>query len=115
MMLIPRHCGTTWVKITVPGHLIHTAWSDVGKNAINKSRLILDAIHDWIPAYVEKHALGDFRPRVNVAAIEGGWPWRGARTPDGCSIYMDAHLPDKLAERSTVRDIEMPSFAATRN
>jgi acetylornithine deacetylase/succinyl-diaminopimelate desuccinylase-like protein len=108
MMLIPRHCGTTWVKITVPGHLIHTAWSDVGKNAINKSRLILDAIHDWIPAYVDKHALGDFRPRVNVAAIEGGWPWRGARTPDGCSIYLDVRsLPDELPARTytEVRDM----------
>ena len=27
MMVIPRHCGTTWLKITVPGMLIHTAWS----------------------------------------------------------------------------------------
>lgn len=108
MMLIPRHCGTTWVKITVPGHLIHTAWSDVGKNAINKSRLILDAIHDWIPQYVEKHAAGDFRPRVNVAAIEGGWPWRGARTPDGCSIYLDVRtLPDELPANAyrEVRDM----------
>jgi acetylornithine deacetylase len=108
MMLIPRHCGTTWVKITVPGHLIHTAWSDVGKNAINKSRLILDAIHDWIPLYVEKHALGEFRPRVNVAAIEGGWPWRGARTPDGCSIYLDVRtLPDELPANAykEVRDM----------
>ena len=97
MMLIPRHCGTSWIKITIPGHLIHTAWSDVGKNAINKSRVILDAIHEWIPQYVEKHRLGDFRPRVNVAAIEGGWPWRGARTPDGVSIYLDVRtLPDEL-------------------
>ncbi len=97
MMLIPRHCGTSWIKITIPGHLIHTAWSDVGKNAINKSRVILDAIHEWIPQYVENHRLGDFRPRVNVAAIEGGWPWRGARTPDGVSIYLDVRtLPDEL-------------------
>jgi acetylornithine deacetylase len=97
MMLIPRHCGTTWIKITVPGHLIHTAWSDVDKNAINKSRVILDAIHDWIPRYIENHTMGSFKPRVNVAAIEGGWPWRGARTPDGCSIYMDVRtLPDEL-------------------
>ena len=22
------------------------------------------------------------KPKVNIAAIEGGWPWRGARTPD---------------------------------
>jgi len=108
MMLIPRHCGTTWVKITIPGHLIHTAWSDVDKNAINKSRVILDAIHDWIPQYVENHQMGDFRPRVNVAAIEGGWPWRGARTPDGCSIYMDVRtLPDDLpvAAYNEVREV----------
>jgi acetylornithine deacetylase len=97
MMLIPRHCGTTWIKITVPGHLIHTAWSDVEKNAINKSRVILDAIHEWIPDYIQRNQLGDFRPTVNVSAIEGGWPWRGARTPDGCSIYMDVRtLPDAL-------------------
>lgn len=96
MSLIPRHCGSTWVQITVPGHLIHTAWSDVAKNAINKSRVILDAIHDWIPQYLESHTIGDFQPRVNVAAIEGGWPWRGARTPDNCRIYMDVRtLPDE--------------------
>ncbi len=108
MMLIPRHCGTTWIKITVPGHLIHTAWSDVEKNAINKSRVILDAIHEWIPDYIGRNQLGDFRPQVNVSAIEGGWPWRGARTPDGCSIYMDVRtLPDALptAAYSEVREM----------
>ncbi|MDR2187739.1 MAG: M20/M25/M40 family metallo-hydrolase [Azonexus sp.] len=97
MMLIPRHCGTTWIKITVPGQLIHTAWSQVEKNAINKARLVLDAIHEWIPGYCERNRLGDFRPRVNVSAIEGGWPWRGARTPDNCVIYLDVRtLPDVL-------------------
>ncbi|MDT8319927.1 MAG: M20/M25/M40 family metallo-hydrolase [Xanthomonadales bacterium] len=108
MCLIPRHCGSTWVKITVPGHLIHTAWSDVEKNAINKTRPILDAIHEWIPEYLEKRSSGDFRPRVNVAAIEGGWPWRGARTPDGCSIYMDVRtLPEErpLDAYNEVRDL----------
>lgn len=97
MMLIPRHCGTTWIKITVPGHLIHTAWSEVDRNAINKARLILDVIHEWIPDYVRRNTLGDFQPRVNVSAIEGGWPWRGARTPDNCVIYLDVRtLPDRL-------------------
>ena len=89
MMLIPRHCGTTWMKITVPGRLIHTAWSKVETNAINKSRKVLDAIHEWIPGYCERNQVGDFQPRVNVSAIEGGWPWRGARTPDNCCIYLD--------------------------
>ncbi len=97
MMLIPRHCGTTWIKITIPGRLIHTAWSDVESNAINKSRKVLDAIHEWIPDYCRRNALGDFQPRVNVSAIQGGWTWRGARTPDNCCIYMDVRtLPDTL-------------------
>ncbi len=98
MMLIPRHCGSCWVKITVPGHLIHTAWSEVEKNAINKSRKVLDAIHEWIPDYCERNTMEDgFQPRVNVSAIEGGWSWRGARTPDNCVIYMDVRtLPDKF-------------------
>lgn len=97
MMLIPRHCGTTWLKITVPGRLIHTAWSDVDSNAINKSRKVLNAIHEWIPGYCQRNAVGNFRPRVNVSAIEGGWPWRGARTPDNCCIYMDVRtLPEDL-------------------
>ena len=97
MMLIPRHCGTTWVKITVPGRLIHTAWSDVDSNAINKSRKVLNAIHDWIPDYCKRNQMGEFQPRVNVSAIEGGWPWRGARTPDNCVIYLDVRsLPDQL-------------------
>ncbi len=97
MMLIPRHCGTTWIKITVPGRLIHTAWSDVDTNAINKSRKVLNAIHEWIPVYCKRNQLGEFQPRVNVSAIEGGWPWRGARTPDNCVIYLDVRtLPDNL-------------------
>ncbi|MFQ5660242.1 MAG: M20 family metallopeptidase [Gammaproteobacteria bacterium] len=97
MMLIPRHCGTTWIKITVPGRLIHTAWSDVERNAINKSRIVLDAIHEWIPDYCNRNRMDGFQPRVNVSAIEGGWPWRGARTPDNCVIYLDVRtLPDAL-------------------
>lgn len=97
MMLIPRHCGTTWLRITVPGRLIHTAWSDANANAINKARKILNAIHDWMPDYCQRNQVGDFQPRVNVSAIEGGWPWRGARTPDNCRIYMDVRtLPEAL-------------------
>ena len=97
MMLIPRHCGTTWLRITVPGRLIHTAWSDANANAINKARKVLNAIHDWMPDYCQRNRVGDFQPRVNVSAIEGGWPWRGARTPDNCRIYMDVRtLPEAL-------------------
>ena len=97
MMLIPRHCGTTWFKITVPGTLIHTAWSNYERNAVSSAALVLDALNAWIPGYMERNQFGGTRPKVNIAAIEGGWPWRGARTPDDCCIYLDVRtLPDVL-------------------
>ncbi len=123
MMVIPRHCGSTWVKITVPGHLIHTAWSEIEKNAINKARVVLDAIHQWIPDYCQRNSLGDFQPRVNVSAVESGWSWRGARTPDDCVIYMDVRtLPDDLPLKAynEVREMiaavvdENPQLAGTK-
>ncbi len=97
MMVIPRHCGTTWLKIVVPGVLIHTAWSEPEQNAISNATLVLNALHKWMPDYIERNAIGDWRPKVNIAAIEGGWPWRGARTPDTCTLYLDVRtMPDVL-------------------
>lgn len=97
MMVISGHCGSTWLKIQVPGVLIHTAWSEPEKNAISNSTLVLNAINTWIPAYVSRNTIGDYKPKVNIAAIEGGWPWRGARTPETCTIYMDVRTtPDVL-------------------
>jgi acetylornithine deacetylase len=105
MMLIPRHCGTTWVKITVPGMLIHTAWSEHEKNSISNSGLVLDALNEWIPEYMQRNEFGGTQPKVNIAAIEGGWPWRGARTPDTCSIYMDVRTPPEVLPMDAYREV----------
>ena len=113
MMLIPRHCGTTWFKITVPGMLIHTAWSEYQKNSVSNSSVILNALNEWIPGYMKRNEFGGTQPKVNIAAIEGGWPWRGARTPDTCSIYMDVRTPPDVLPvqvyrevRELIRDLE---------
>ncbi len=97
MMVVPGHCGSTWLKIQIPGVLIHTAWSEMEKNAISNSTLVLNKLNAWIPDYVSRNSNGDYKPKVNIAAIEGGWPWRGARTPDTCNIYLDVRTtPDVL-------------------
>jgi len=97
MKLVAAHCGSSWVKINIPGKLVHTAWSDPKDNAILKSRKILDAIDQWTVDYQKRNSIGNFSPKVNVAAIDGGWAWRGARAPDSCSIYVDIRtLPDVM-------------------
>ncbi len=105
MKVIPRHCGTTWLKIKIPGVLIHTAWSELEKNAILHSSLVLGALNEWIDEYRARHAIGDFRPKVNIAAIEGGWPWRGARSPDSCSIYMDVRTVPGVMPVEVYREV----------
>jgi len=105
MMVIPRHCGTTWFKITVPGVLIHTAWSEYRENSVSSAGLILNALNEWIPGYMKRNEFGGTQPKVNIAAIEGGWPWRGARTPDTCSIYMDVRTPPDVLPIQVYREV----------
>ena len=105
MMLIPRHCGTTWFKITLPGTLIHTAWSEHENNAISNSALVLNAINEWIPGYMVRNEFGGTQPKINIAAIEGGWPWRGARSPDNCSIFMDVRTPPDVMPIQVYREV----------
>jgi len=105
LKLVWQHCGTTWVKIEVPGVLAHTAWSDASRNAITRASRIVDALNAWIPQYQKRHARDDFYPRVNIAAIEGGWPWRGARSPDSCSIYVDVRTPPNELPIGVLREI----------
>ena len=105
MMLIPRHCGTTWFKITLPGMLIHTAWSEHTSNAVSNSSLVLNALNDWIPGYMARNEFGGTQPKVNIAAIEGGWPWRGARSPDTCSIFMDVRTPPDVLPVEVYREV----------
>jgi acetylornithine deacetylase/succinyl-diaminopimelate desuccinylase-like protein len=96
LKLVLAHAGSVWFKITVPGMLAHTAWTDASRNAITHASRVVDALNKWIPGYQSKHTVGSFYPRVNIAAIDGGWAWRGARSPDTCSIYVDVRTPPQL-------------------
>lgn len=103
--LVLAHGGSTWLKISVPGVLAHTAWADQTKNAITRATKIVDALNKWIPGYQKKNTIGDFYPRVNIAAIEGGWPWRGARSPDACAIYLDVRMPPDMLSVHVLADV----------
>lgn len=116
MKIVAAHCGSSWVKIEVPGRLVHTAWSDPEDNAILKARRVLDALEEWSEDYRRRHSIGNFTPKVNVAAIDGGWAWRGARTPDSCAIYVDVRtLPDTqpIEVHREIRDLVANLNAAT--
>jgi acetylornithine deacetylase/succinyl-diaminopimelate desuccinylase-like protein len=103
--LVLEHAGSAWFKITVPGVLAHTAWSDHNRNAISRASLVVDALNKWMPDYKKRKALEGFEPRVNIAAIDGGWAWRGARSPDSCSVYVDVRMPPKMLPTEALAEI----------
>jgi acetylornithine deacetylase/succinyl-diaminopimelate desuccinylase-like protein len=94
--------------------LAHTAWANPSRNAIVKGGKILDALNRWIPGYQDKHRAGEFYPRVNIAAIEGGWPWRGSRSPDMCRIYVDVRMPPDMSAIEVLRELRELVMEASR-
>lgn len=85
--------GCVWAKITTNGPFSHTAYSDNDASAIGGMRFILDALDGWIADYVANNSFLGVEPKVNVASIRGGLPWRAARTANTCSLYIDVRFP----------------------
>ena len=85
--------GTVWAKITTQGPFSHTAFSNNETSAIGSMRFILDELDEWIADYVADNTFLGVEPKVNVASIRGGLPWRAARTAKTCSLYVDVRIP----------------------
>lgn len=94
--------GALWAKITVCGTVSHAALSRDPSvvNAIREMHALQSALEDWIRDYEKDHLYMGEHPNVTVAAIRGGMPWRLARNPFECSLYLDIRtVPGQTAEQ----------------
>ena len=92
MQLAPWHGGTVWFKVTTKGLMGHTCYGDYTASAIERMERVQAGIRKWIPEYRSRNEFLGERPHVNVAAVEGGWPYRCARSPVECRLYVDVRL-----------------------
>jgi acetylornithine deacetylase len=108
LRLSPGHMGSIWARIVVAGTTMHTAF--LGKvravHAIEKALKVLEAVRQWIPEYRAQHAFMGERPAVNIAAVRAGWPWRAARTPADCRIYLDVRTLHDQDPEDVRRELE---------
>ncbi len=89
-------CGTVWIKITTHGPVMGSHNSDWETSPINRAMRIAQAVQSWRTELVKRHRHSEISPTVTVSAIEGGWPWRAARSPGSCSVYVDVRTaPDQ--------------------
>jgi acetylornithine deacetylase/succinyl-diaminopimelate desuccinylase-like protein len=82
-------CGTVWAKITTTGPTMGSYVSDWETNAVYRSAHLIEALRSWRASFIERHQHPEIKPAVTISAVEGGWPWRAARTAASCSIYVD--------------------------
>lgn len=94
--------GAIWAKITVAGTVSHAANSRHPSvvNAIREMHALQSDIEKWIAAYEAAHVCLGEHPNVTIAAVRGGLPWRLARNPFECSLYLDIRtVPGQTAEQ----------------
>lgn len=93
--LVPHvgHMGSTWAKVTTTGSFTHSAWADQATSAIDEMLVVRHELDSWVEEYTRANVFRGVAPTVNFAAIRGGHPWRAARTPSECSMYIDIRFP----------------------
>jgi acetylornithine deacetylase/succinyl-diaminopimelate desuccinylase-like protein len=111
--------GALWAKITVGGTVSHAALSRDPSvvNAIREMHALESALEGWIAEYEKQHVHMGEHPNVTVAAIRGGMPWRLARNPFECSLYLDIRtVPGQTLEqvKRSLRRV-LREFAASRS
>lgn len=102
----PWHFGTVWVAFRTKGTMAHTAWADRAVNAIDETLVIHKALKAWVEGYRERNVYEGMKPNVNISAIRGGWPWRVARTPVFCDLFMDVRLSPNMSVRDLKVELE---------
>ena len=93
--LVLAHFGALWLKLTVRGPFVHTAFSSgrLEENSIVRMRGLLDRVLEWLPTWEEQMSYGDVRGVANVGAIAGGFGWRASRTPHATELFLDLRVP----------------------
>jgi acetylornithine deacetylase/succinyl-diaminopimelate desuccinylase-like protein len=110
--------GAIWAKITVGGTVSHAANARHPSviNAIREMHALQAKLEQWIEHYEAAHIHLGERPNVTIAAIRGGMPWRLARNPFECSLYLDIRtVPGQTVEqvKRSLR-VVLREFARTR-
>lgn len=93
--------GAIWAKITVGGTVSHAAHARHPSvvNAIREMHALQVLLEGWIEQYEAAHVWLGEHPNVTIAAIRGGMPWRLARNPFECSLYLDIRtVPGQTVE-----------------
>jgi acetylornithine deacetylase/succinyl-diaminopimelate desuccinylase-like protein len=105
--------GYVWVKLIVKGNAGRLAERGMrtATSAVTVMTHVVQAIEAWAPDYAERHrfdtGLGIMEPKVNVGAVEGGFPFKPAYQPSICHIYVELRLTPAMRPTEALAELRM--------
>jgi acetylornithine deacetylase/succinyl-diaminopimelate desuccinylase-like protein len=92
--LMLGHFGSLWSKITLTGGtVIHTAYTRGLPNKIEQLPVVIERLKVFKDEFEKKTSYKGYNGLVNISAIQGGRSWKGSRSPESVTIYIDARYP----------------------
>jgi acetylornithine deacetylase/succinyl-diaminopimelate desuccinylase-like protein len=106
MRLQPGNTGYLFVKLSTFGVTQHTWCKQNAVDALKKMRPLIDRLEAWEPVYQERHPHAFMMPRINIAAIQGGFPFKPSLTAPYCFLYVHVTMVPKTNVNSVKQEIQ---------
>jgi acetylornithine deacetylase/succinyl-diaminopimelate desuccinylase-like protein len=115
MAVTRAKCGYALIRLTTRGDLTYRPYSDaehVNNPIVSMSKVVEAIERSFAPEYSSRHTFdlgqefGILKPRVNVGAVESGWPFKPGFVPAICSSYVDLRLVPGQTPQQASRELE---------
>jgi len=115
MAVTRAKCGYILVRLTTHGSLTYRPYSDeenVDNSILSMAKAVSSIENEFAPKYVSKHTFdlgkddGILKPRVNVGAIESGWPFKPGFVPALCYSYLDIRMVPGQTPQEVARELK---------
>ncbi len=104
------HYGTIWARISTSGPFMHTAFvaGRLKENSIVRMHDIVKAVQEFVPIWEQQASYRGGPGALNIAAVNGGFPWRASRSPFRTDLFIDMRVPPTMgldSAESTFNDL----------
>ncbi len=105
MQVVLEHYGSLWVRISVGGMYVHSAFAEghLDRNSIRRLYDILGVVLKWIKGWEQKTAYRGHKGVANLGCISAGHPWRASRTPERAELFLDLRVPPQMSMQGARR------------
>jgi acetylornithine deacetylase len=105
MQIILEHYGSLWVRLSVSGMYVHTAFAEgrAERNSIRRLYDVLGVVLKWMKGWEQKNTYRGHKGVANLGCIRGGQPWRVSRTPERAELFLDLRVPPHMSMQGARR------------